>query len=300
MRVLRRTALLAGSLGLAVSTAVALTPAVAGAAVAPGASTIDVQGTLLVAESDGPDGGSTSYAVQLADGDLVPVAGPIPADARTGATFTGRLALPASVASATASRAAALQLVDRRSLTLSVVGTPTITAAASTGRRDADRAPAVRRGHDNRACQPGGRHAAGQRWPRSGTTGRASPTARSSGLTVPATVTHYNTAVADHRLRAGGRLLQRGAGGRGEVPGHQPVQRLRPTGRLRPGHLRERHRRRRGDRGIQLRQRWGPDRQGVSTGSTGSTATRPATTMASSTPTPGSAARRWSTTACTT
>ena len=195
MRVLRRTALLAGSLGLAVSTAVALTPAVAGAAVAPGASTIDVQGTLLVAESDGPDGGSTSYAVQLADGDLVPVAGPIPADARTGATFTGRLALPASVASATASRAAALQLVDRRSLTLSVVGTPTITPgvvpAAVTPVAHRQFVAAIdNKGLLNQADGTllGSVATVGNYW-------KSESNGAITGLTPPPTVTHYNTAV---------------------------------------------------------------------------------------------------------
>jgi len=128
MRVLRRSALLAGSLGLAVTTAVSLTPA-AGAA-EPATATIQVHGTLMVAESDGPAGGHTSYAVELADGDLVPVQGQFPPDARTGARFIGRLALPASVAKVASTRTAALRIVDHRMLTLSVVGTPTLTSPA--------------------------------------------------------------------------------------------------------------------------------------------------------------------------
>ena len=67
------------------------------AAVAPPTrgATIEVHGTLWVAQSDGPTGGSTSYAVALADGDLVPVRGTFAPETRTGATFSGRLALPA-------------------------------------------------------------------------------------------------------------------------------------------------------------------------------------------------------------
>src|SRR5580765_7894833 len=129
MRVLRRTGLLTGALGLAVTTAVVGAPSGASAAQSPMVTTLEVRGTLVVAQSDGPSGGRTSYAVALADGDIVPVRGTFPPEARTGATFDGRLALPAQVTGALAGRTsvtdprrAALRIVDRRSLTLSVVG----------------------------------------------------------------------------------------------------------------------------------------------------------------------------------
>jgi hypothetical protein len=107
-------------------------PALAGPATAD--PTVAVHGHLLVVPSERP-GGTTSYAVALADGDIVPVRGDFGAGVRTGATFDGRLALPAAVvrtmaASRESTPAAALQVVDRRSLVLSVVGTPTITIAA--------------------------------------------------------------------------------------------------------------------------------------------------------------------------
>src|SRR4051812_48782537 len=127
MRVMRRIGLLAGALGLAYAAA----PLAGVSAAVPGLTTIDVRGTLLVAQSDGPSGGSTSYAVELADGDLVPVRGEFPADVRTGASFHGRLAVPASVASVAASAASALRLVDGRGLTLSVVGSPAVSAVTA-------------------------------------------------------------------------------------------------------------------------------------------------------------------------
>src|SRR4051812_44000041 len=131
MPALRRSALLAGSLGLVVTTALALTPGGAGAATPTDSTTIQVRGTLMVAESDGPAGSTTSYAVELGDGDLVSVRGSFGPTARTGAVFDGRLALPASVARIASSRSAALRVVEHRMLTLSVVGTPTVTAPSA-------------------------------------------------------------------------------------------------------------------------------------------------------------------------
>src|SRR4051794_17789477 len=137
MPVLRRSALLAGSLGLAVTTALAMAPTRAGAAQASGLATVQVHGTLVVVASETP-GGHPSYGVALADGDIVPVRGSFDPSVRTGAEFEGRLAIPASVTDALTGRTvvadprrAALRLVDRRSLTLSVVGTPTVTEVAA-------------------------------------------------------------------------------------------------------------------------------------------------------------------------
>src|SRR3954454_13226410 len=180
MRVMRRIGLLAGALGLAYAAA----PLAGVSAAVPGLTTIDVRGTLLVAQSDGPSGGSTSYAVELAHGDLVPVHGEFPADVRTGASFHGRLAIPASVSRVAASAASALRVVDDRGLTLSVVGTPTLTAAptsrrprrctGSSSRRSTTRGPWVRA---TRPCSRTSRP--------SGPTGRTSPTAPSAAWTCP-------------------------------------------------------------------------------------------------------------------
>src|SRR3954452_13160837 len=196
MRVLRRSTLLAGAIGLAVTTTVgtaALTPPRAGAA-APASVTIRVRGTLMVAQADGPTGATTSYAVELADGDLVPVSGHFPPDARTGATFRGLLSLPASVARASASRSVALRTVERRMLTLSVVGTPTVTAPAAAP------TPAVHHqfvaaidnkgalGQDD-ATLLGHVSTVGSYW-------QDQSNGAISSLVVPATVAHYNTSVA--------------------------------------------------------------------------------------------------------
>jgi hypothetical protein len=136
MRVLRRHALLAGSLGLAVTTALAVGPGRAEAVAQSGIVSVAVHGRLLVVPSETP-GGHPSYGVALADGDIVPVRGSFDPSVRTGAVFDGRLAVPASVTAALARRGAvadapraALRLVDRRSLTLAVVGAPSVTAVA--------------------------------------------------------------------------------------------------------------------------------------------------------------------------
>jgi hypothetical protein len=105
----------------------------AGAVAGP---TVLVHGRLLVVPAETP-GGSTSYGVALADGDIVAVRGRFGADARTGAVFQGRLELPRGVVASMRARGlsgsgAALRLVDRRSLTLDVVGTPSVVAPAGT------------------------------------------------------------------------------------------------------------------------------------------------------------------------
>jgi len=201
MRVVRRSALLAGTLGLAVTTAVALTPAQARAALSPGPATIPVHGILVVAQSDGPDGGSTSYAVSLAGGDIVPVRGSFDPSVRTGAVFDGRLALPASVTAALAARGAvadprraALRLVDRRSLTLSVVGTPSVEAAvapAVTGTVHQQFVAAIDNkgtlGQDDPTLL-GHVSTVGGYW-------QAESNGAISGLGTPPVVTHYATAV---------------------------------------------------------------------------------------------------------
>ncbi len=144
---MRRIAVLAGALTLSAAAVVAATSTDAGAAEPVAATTVEVHGTLLVAQTDEP-GSRPTYAVALADGDIVPVSGPL-GDARPLSHFTGRLVLPASVVSAlaahgtsvarnatlgatSASGSDALQLVDQRSLTLRVSGTPTLTARAPT------------------------------------------------------------------------------------------------------------------------------------------------------------------------
>jgi hypothetical protein len=96
--------------------------------------TVSVHGTLLVVSSERP-GGHTAYGVALADGDIIRVRGRFGTDARTGAVFDGRLALPRSVVATLAARGepgstTALRLVDRRALTLSVAGSPSVTPAA--------------------------------------------------------------------------------------------------------------------------------------------------------------------------
>src|SRR4051794_7721272 len=191
MRVMRRIGLLAGALGLAYAAA----PLSGVSAAVPGVTTIDVRGTLLVAQSDGPSGGSTSYAVELAHGDLVPVHGEFPADVRTGASFHGRLAIPASVSRVAASAASALRVVDDRGLTLSVVGTPTLTAApnvSATSTLHRQFVAAI----DNKGAL--GQNDAtllahvstvGSYW-------QDQSNGAISSLDVPATVTHYNSSVA--------------------------------------------------------------------------------------------------------
>jgi hypothetical protein len=124
-------------LGLLAAGALAFAATLSGApAHAVPAGSLSVHGRLLVVPAESP-GGATSYAVALPDGDLVPVTGTFPADARTGATFTGRLEVPSDVLRTMSQRGesgavAALRLVDRRSLALRVVGTPSVTEPRAT------------------------------------------------------------------------------------------------------------------------------------------------------------------------
>src|SRR4051812_31642855 len=142
MRVTRRIGLLTAVGGLLVTASTVGTTTPAGAVETSGTTTVQVDGTLLMAQPDGP-GVRPSYAVALADGDLVPVRGPL-ADARPMSHVTARLALPGSVLSGLAARGTsvrsgatldaastagrqALRLVDRPSLTLRIWGTPDLT-----------------------------------------------------------------------------------------------------------------------------------------------------------------------------
>jgi hypothetical protein len=121
-----------GLLAVGVLTVATLAPGSIAPASAATLGSVSVHGRLLVIPGEAP-GERTAYAVALADGDLVPVRGALPAGARTGATFVGRLALPSQVLHSMALRGqsgptAALRIVDRRSLTLRVVGSPSVTA----------------------------------------------------------------------------------------------------------------------------------------------------------------------------
>ena len=292
-----RIALLAGALGLTVITALAVTPFDAVAAEAPAGATIDVRGTLVVAQADGPAGGSTSYAVALADGDLVRVRGAFSPDARTGASFHGRLSVPESVASTAASPAAALRIVDRRALTLSVVGSPSVTAVSAAAAPVAHRqfVAAV----DNLgvlgqtdATLLGHVTTVGAYW-------KSESNGAITGLTAPASVTHYNTALTTTDCGLGNDFFTVIGEAEQKFPGIDPFgsstswccsspMRARaavsseraPSGRASPTA--------------------GSSSSRRGTGSTGSTATRRGTTTASRTPTRSDRAPRWSTTACTT
>jgi hypothetical protein len=120
---------------VAVATAATGVAALGSSAQAVTGPTVAVHGHLVVVPSDRP-GGRTAYAVALSDGDLVPVRGSFAPGVRTGATFDGRLRLPTGVVRTLVSRdesggAAALRIVDRRSLSLRVAGTPTVTEATT-------------------------------------------------------------------------------------------------------------------------------------------------------------------------
>ena len=112
---------------------VPLAEAPAGAEAVSTGPALSVHGRLMVVPSERP-GGRPAYGVALADGDIVEVRGRFGPDARTGDVFDGRLELPTSVTRMLARRPtvsdprrAALRIVDRRSLTLRVLGTPTVT-----------------------------------------------------------------------------------------------------------------------------------------------------------------------------
>jgi hypothetical protein len=165
---------------------------------------VQVHGRLLVVAAEGP-GDKPSYAVALEDGDIVPFSGSFDASVRTGAVFDGRLALPASVTGALARRAAvgdprraALRIVDRRSLTLSLVGTPSVTAvpraAAAQGAGTVHRqfVAAI----DNKGALGQTDAALLSHVSTVGGYWQDESNGAIGSLVVPATVKHYNTAVA--------------------------------------------------------------------------------------------------------
>ena len=201
MRVLRRSTVLAGSLGLVATSALALAPTTARAAQPSGSATVPVHGRLLVVPSERP-GGHPSYGVALADGDIVPVRGSFDPSVRTGAMFHGRLALPASVTGALArrgavadKRSAALRLVDQRALTLPVVGTPSVEAAVApqlTGTVHRQFVAAI----DNKGALGQSDAALLGHVSKVGGYWQDESNGAISGMVVPATVKHYNTAVA--------------------------------------------------------------------------------------------------------
>jgi hypothetical protein len=153
---------------------------------------------MLVVPSERP-GGATMYGVALADGDIVAVRGAFGAGVRTGAVFDGRLALPAEVVhegvrlSGTA-RAVALRVVDRRSWVLPVVGTPSITPAmpAATPTTHEQFVAAMDNkgtlGQDDTQLL-GHVSTVGAYW-------TDESNGAIAGVTVPTTVTHYDTGVA--------------------------------------------------------------------------------------------------------
>ncbi|MGC4111814.1 MAG: hypothetical protein QM747_15630 [Nocardioides sp.] len=179
------TALAAGQLlGLAGS------PATATGASGTGARSVAVHGTLLVVQPDTP-GARREYGVALANGDIVRVRGAF-GDARTGERFDGRLVLPGAVGSQVTA-GDALREVDRRGLTLSLSGTPTLTAAPAATPTTHEQFVAAL---DNKGSlgQDDAQLLAhvstvGGYW--EGESGGAI-----SGITVPATVTHYDTALS--------------------------------------------------------------------------------------------------------
>jgi hypothetical protein len=238
--------------------------------------------------------------VALADGDIVAVRGEFGPGARTGARFEGRLAVPPSVARALAARgdsgpSAALRVVDRRSLVLRVVGAPSITAApAATPTTHEQFVAAV----DNRGAlgQDDSRLLAhvstvGEYW-----TGESNGAI--AGVTVPPTVTHYDTALPTTDCGLGSDFFGVVQEAEAEFPGFSFgggdqlvvfVPRRATAGRS------------------SAREPWGPASPAAVRSSSrpgprsrAPMPTRPVTTTASSTPTLASPARRWSTTAPTT
>ena len=182
---------------------VAITIAVVGAnaprtsAGASNAAGVSVHGRLLVVPSEVP-GGEPAYGVALADGDIVRVRGRFAADARTGALFDGRLAVPPSVVEALAARGdsgpnAALRVADRWSLTLSVVGTPSVTQAGPA------LAPTT---HQQFVAALDNKGALGQTDTQLlahvstvGSYWEGESNGAIAGIDVPSTVTHYDTAL---------------------------------------------------------------------------------------------------------
>ena len=171
------------------------------------------------------------------------------------------MALPASVASAASSRSEALGIVDRRSLTLSVVGTPTVTAAAP-----AAITPVAHRQFvaavDNLGAlvqtDPtllGHVSTVGTYW-------KSESNGAITGLTPPATVTHYNTTLTTTDCGLGSDFFTVIQEAEAKFPGINPfggtdqLVLFVPDACASGGVVGE------GSVGVELRQRRGADRQG--------------------------------------
>jgi hypothetical protein len=184
----------------------AVTADVSAAAADAPATTVAVRGRLLVVPAQ-RSGDRPAYAVALDDGDIVPVRGRLGPDPRTGDLFTGRLAVPARVVRALGAHrrsgpAAALREVDRRSLTLAVVGTPVVTRSAPAATATTHRQFVA--AMDNKGSL--GEDDAGL-LAHVGTVG-AYWTHQAGGaiaqIAVPATVSHYDTALTTTDCGLGG------------------------------------------------------------------------------------------------
>lgn len=175
-------------------TAVSVAPA--RAAVGP---SVHVHGRLIVVPADRPDG-HPLYGVATAAGDIIPVRGRLGADVRTGAIFDGRLAVPGAVLTTLAQRkqsgaAAALRLVDVRGLTLSIVGSPTVTAPAGTSPAVT---PTTHQQFVAAMSNKGSLQTDAQLLAHVSTVGdywKSESNGAIAATTVPTTVTHYNTSL---------------------------------------------------------------------------------------------------------
>jgi hypothetical protein len=173
------------------------TPALSPPADAVTGPTLEVHGSLLVVPSEVP-GGSPMYGVALAGGGIVPVRGRFPDDVRTGATFDGRVTLPEGLLATLEQRgesgpAAALRLAGQRTQPLVVLGTPSVSAPPQ-----ADVTPTVHQQFvaaiDNKGTLQSDTQllahvtAVGSYW-------EGESNGAITGITVPATVTHYGTSL---------------------------------------------------------------------------------------------------------
>jgi hypothetical protein len=198
-----------GLLTAAVTTAItaSVLPAVVSPADGAAGPTVSVHGRLLVVPAETP-GGATRYGVALADGDIVPVRGAFDPDLRSGATFGGRLRVPGGVVQALSSRGesgarAALRVVDRRSLTLSVVGTPSISPADVSASVTPTTHQQFVAAIDNKGSLQTDSQllahvsAVGAYW-------EGESNGAISGITVPGAVTHYSTSLSTTDCGLGG------------------------------------------------------------------------------------------------
>jgi hypothetical protein len=190
------TAALVAVASVAVASVGGTAAVVAPADAVVGPPSIRVHGRLLVVPSELPSG-RARYGVALAGGDIVPVRGRFGPDVRSGAIFDGRLSVPTSVLTTLARRdesgtAAALRLADRRSLTLSVVGMPSVTAPTISSAVTPTTHPQFVAALSNKGTLQTDPQllahvsTVGDYW-------TAESNGVISGITVPATVMHYNT-----------------------------------------------------------------------------------------------------------